>query len=70
VGGVLAGALGGLLGAAVALVALAVGRSAWPAPVRLATALLVLVGGFGGLWVAAGFVRAALGLIAAGRLAQ
>jgi hypothetical protein len=69
VGGVLAGAIGGLLGAGLALAALAVARARWPAPLRGLLALLILVGGFGALWIGAGFVRAVLGLVEAGRMA-
>jgi hypothetical protein len=70
IGGVLAGPVGGVLGAGLALAALAVARAPWSAPLRAILALLIVVAGFGGLWVGAGFVRATLGLIAAGRLAQ
>jgi hypothetical protein len=64
-GGVLAGALGGLVGAGLGLATLAVARAAWPAPLRALTALLLLMGGFGALWVGAGFVRATLMFIEA-----
>jgi hypothetical protein len=70
VGGVLAGALGGVFGAGLALGALSVGRTRLPAPARGALVVLLLVGGFGALWVGAGFVYATLGLIEGARLAQ
>jgi Mn2+/Fe2+ NRAMP family transporter len=68
-GGVLSGAVGGILGACVAVGALAVSLSNWPRGLRATLTVLILVGGFGTLWIGAGAVRATLGLIEAGRLA-
>jgi hypothetical protein len=65
-GGVLAqGAIGGVLGALVAVFGAWLLRRDWPAGIRWASAMLTWGLGFAALWLGTGFVNAVRGLLRA-----